>query len=115
VDVEGVVIAGHTRLAAARSLGMTEVPVIVCEGLSPEQVRALRLADNQVASLSTWEERLLFKELSELRAAEVDWSTLGFSSVELDRLLAPEPVEGHTDPDAVPPTPETSVSLPETV
>ncbi len=115
LDADGVIIAGHTRLAAAKSLGMTEVPVAVIVDLSPEQIRALRLADNQTASLSSWQEDLLFKELESLRAADVNLSTLGFSDAELSCLLAPPGIEGHTDPDAIPPAPERPVSEPATI
>ena len=51
VDEEGVIIAGHTRILAARKLGMTEIPVHVARGLTKAQVRGLRLADNRVAGV----------------------------------------------------------------
>ena len=51
VDEKGVVISGHLRLAAAQSLGMSEVPVVVCDSLSSDQVRALRIADCQAPLL----------------------------------------------------------------
>jgi len=50
VDENGEVISGHIRLVAAQYLGITDVPVVVCDDLSPEQVRALRLADSPVAT-----------------------------------------------------------------
>src|SRR5438132_9664016 len=55
VDEEGTIIVGHTRYKAAIKLGMKEVPVHVAVGLSPEQAKAYRLADNQTATLSTWD------------------------------------------------------------
>ncbi len=55
VDGDGVIIVGHTRLKAAYKLGLTEVPVHVARGLTPEQVKAYRIADNQTSSLSGWD------------------------------------------------------------
>src|SRR5438874_3722223 len=55
VDEQGVIIVGHTRYKAALKLGMTEVPVHVAVGLSPEQARAYRIADNQTNRLSEWD------------------------------------------------------------
>src|SRR5580693_9999691 len=59
VDEEDVIIVGHTRYKAALKLGLTEVPVHVAKGLSPAQAKAYRLADNQTATLSQWNEHLL--------------------------------------------------------
>src|ERR1017187_4265617 len=56
VDEDGVIIVGHTRYKAALKLGLTEVPVHVAVGLSPAQAKAYRLADNQTASLSSWDD-----------------------------------------------------------
>src|SRR5262245_3902652 len=52
VDEDGVIIVGHTRYKAAVHIGMTEVPVHVARGLSPAQVKAYRIADNQTASVA---------------------------------------------------------------
>ena len=78
IDANGILIAGHTRLRAARKLELATVPVIRATDLTPEQVRAFRLADNQVASLSKWDYDLLPIELDELRNLGIDWSLLGF-------------------------------------
>jgi hypothetical protein len=66
IDAQGVIVAGHTRLKAAKELGMKEVPCIVADDLTPEQVKAFRLADNQVSSVATYDENLLREELLEL-------------------------------------------------
>ena len=50
IDAAGVIVAGHTRLKAAKELGMEEVPCIVADDLTPEQIKAFRLADNMTAS-----------------------------------------------------------------
>ncbi|MGD9791122.1 MAG: DNA modification methylase [Phycisphaerales bacterium] len=112
VDAEGVVVCGHTRLKAARHLGLDTVPVHVAKELSPEQIRALRIADNQVHSLSTWDRELLPLELEALKDLDVDLSLLGFSDEELRDFLAPPPTEGLTDPDDVPEPPDEAVTKP---
>jgi ParB-like chromosome segregation protein Spo0J len=63
VDENDVIIVGHTRYKAALKLGMTEVPVHVARGLTPEQARAYRIADNQTATLATWNDDRLAQEL----------------------------------------------------
>lgn len=76
VDVDNVIIAGHTRLKAAQKLGLETVPVIVAADLSPEKVKAFRLADNKTGELSTWDDELLMQELAEL--SEYNMEDLGF-------------------------------------
>src|SRR5687768_66497 len=66
VDEQGVVVVGHTRLLAARKLGLTEVPVHVAEGLSEAQVKAYRLADNATNEIAEWDYKLLPIELAGL-------------------------------------------------
>ena len=66
VDREGVVIAGHTRLKAAEKLGLAEVPVHIARELTADQVRALRIADNKLHELSSWDMELLPLELADL-------------------------------------------------
>lgn len=112
VDAGGVLIAGHTRLKAARKLGMKQVPVIRADDLTPEQVQAFRIADNQTASIATWDYQLLPLELKDLQAADFDLDLLGFGADELARLLAPPGTEGLTDPDDVPDPPEEPVTQP---
>src|SRR3982075_3293798 len=72
VDEQGVIIVGHTRFKAALKLGLTEVPVHVAVGLSPAQARAYRLADNQTASLSSWDDDKLPLELVALQGMDFD-------------------------------------------
>ncbi|MCL2001656.1 MAG: ParB N-terminal domain-containing protein, partial [Planctomycetes bacterium] len=87
VDMDGVVVTGHTRLAAATRLGLAEVPVVVLADLPPEKIKAYRIADNQTGSLATWDDNLLPIELSALREAGFDLSLIGFPEGELDRML----------------------------
>ena len=69
VDTEGVIIAGHTRVKAARKLGLASVPVIIASDLSPDQVRAYRIADNRLAEMAQWNVELLPIELADLQNA----------------------------------------------
>ena len=86
VDEHDNVIAGHTRLLAARKLHLQTVPVIVCEGLSPEEVRGLRLADNRTAQETTWEFGRLNDELADLASLGFDLALTGFDPDELAGL-----------------------------
>ena len=69
VDAEGVIVCGHTRWKAAAKLGLIRVPVQVARDLSPEQLRAYRIADNQTASIAEWDFEILPIELKNLQAA----------------------------------------------
>ena len=114
VGVDGVIIAGHARVMAARKLGMTEAPVIVLDHLSQAQRRALVIADNRLAQDAGWDEEMLRVELEALREDEFNLDLLGFADDEIEALLA-EPddsIAGNTEDDAVPETPETAVTVP---
>ena len=113
VDAEGVVICGHTRLKAARKLELDEVPVHVATGLTPEQIRAYRLADNATRDLSSWDYDLLPIELSALGDAGYDLGLIGFPEDELAGLMETgELKDGLTDPDAVPEPPDEATTQP---
>ncbi len=111
VDEEGVVIVGHTRLLAARSLGLGQVPVHVASGLTPEKVKAYRLADNRTAQETSWDSELLLLELSELVDLDIDTALTGFEPEEIAAFLA-SPTEGLTDEDEAPEAPEEPTSKP---
>ena len=114
VDEDNVIICGHTRILAAKHLGLDTVPVHVAKGLTPEQVKAYRIADNKTGEIAEWDYDLLPLELADLQMANFDLSLLGFEAEELDVLLNGENVvtDGETDPDAVPEVPEEPVSKP---
>ena len=89
VDADNVIICGHTRRLAALMLKLDEVPVIVADDLSDEQIRAYRLADNRVAELAEWDEQALREELAKIQG--IDLSGLGFDrqmlqGVQMDSL-----------------------------
>ncbi len=77
IDADGVIVAGHTRLKAAKELGMKEVPCIVADDLTPEQTRAFRVADNKTAEIAEWDIELLNTELLDLEA-NFDMADFGF-------------------------------------
>ena len=84
VDNEGVIIAGHTRYKAAKKLGLKHVPVIVADNLTPDQVKAYRLADNKTAELADWDMDLLNDELDQIR--NIDMSDFGFDELDDDQI-----------------------------
>jgi len=106
VDGEKGIIAGHGRLAAARKLGMTEVPVIELAHLTDTQKKALILADNKLALNAGWDNELLAIELKELELEGFDLELTGFDPDEIAALTPVEITDGLTDEDAVPETPE---------
>jgi DNA modification methylase len=112
VDVDGVIICGHTRWKAAQKLGLEKVPVHVAKDLTPEQIKAYRIADNQTASLAEWNYDLLPLELADLQAANYDLGLLGFDAEELAKLLDPGVEDGLTDPDEIPAPPDEATTQP---
>src|ERR1700726_2446912 len=83
----GEVVDGHLRLKAARQLGTTEVPVILCDEWTEAQVKAFRLMVNRSVAWADWDEELLSLELQELSASDFDLSLTGFDPKEIDDLL----------------------------
>ena len=111
VRSDGEVVDGHLRLKAARKLGITEVPVILCDEWTTAQVKAFRLMVNRSVAWAEWDEELLALELQETQASDFDLSLTGFEDGELARLLAAQDsAEGLTDEDSIPEIPETPVS-----
>ena len=97
VDKDNVLIVGHGRLMAAKTLGMKKVPTLRIEHLTPNQVKAYRIADNQLALNAGWDMDLLGLDLTELSDAEFDIDLLGFDAKDLDALIGNK--EGLTDPE----------------
>ncbi|MBU6280376.1 MAG: ParB/Srx family N-terminal domain-containing protein [Actinomycetales bacterium] len=88
VDSSDGIIAGHGRLAAAKVIGMTMVPVIVLDHLTAEQRRAYVIADNKLALNAGWDVDLLSQEIQGLSEVDFDISLLGFSDAEIEGLAA---------------------------
>lgn len=78
IDANGEIIAGHTRLKAAKKLGLKEVPCIIADDLTPDQIKAFRLADNKTAELADWDIELLQIELEDIK---LDMSHFGFDTM----------------------------------
>lgn len=93
VDSDGVIVTGHTRAKAAEKLGLESVPVIVASDLSPEQVKAFRLADNKTSELAEWDMGKLYIELGEIE--NIDMNDFGFN-IDLPELG--DPTVGIDDP-----------------
>lgn len=85
VDENMVIISGHTRRLAALKLSMEKVPVIIAKDLSEEQVRAFRLADNRVASFSSWDEEKLKEEIADIN--NIDLSDFGFKKDKIEDIF----------------------------
>lgn len=83
IDKNNVIIAGHTRKKAAMKLGLKTVPCIVADDLTPEQVKAFRVADNKTAELAQWDFGLLEQELGELAELDFDMEQFGFEETEI--------------------------------
>ena len=105
VDADLNVIAGHGRLLAAQRLGLSEVPTISLEHLTPEQARAFAIADNRLTENATWDDRLLGEQLRELSKLNLDFSleVTGFEIGEIDLLI--EAADPQADPDDEVPSP----------
>jgi DNA modification methylase len=111
IDADNSIIAGHGRVLAARKLRMQDVPAIRLAHLTEAQKRAYVIADNKLALNAGWDVELLRLEINDLRGLEFDVALTGFSTEELDALMAPPGTEGLTDPDAIPEAPEHPIAV----
>lgn len=110
IDPDQGIIAGHGRLAAAQLIGMKEVPAITLHDLTPDQRRALVIADNRLALDAGWDMETLGLEIKALQDANFDIDVLGFDGSEIDEILGRSRSVGATDEDDVPEAPEVPVS-----
>ena len=110
VDEQGTIIAGHGRVLAAQSLGLTEVPVMVATGWTEAQRRAYVIFDNKVALNAGWDAELLPIELGDLKGMGFDLTLTGFGELELEKLLLG--TDGDGDPDEAPEPPAEPISKP---
>lgn len=112
VDRDGVIIAGHTRLQAARKLQLAAVPVHVAKDLTDGQVKAYRLMDNRSHQETEWDFDLLGPEIADLQAMSVDLALSGFDLAEINKLLEQESAAGLTDEDNAPEIQEQAITVP---
>lgn len=86
IDADDEIIAGHTRLKAAKQLGLKTVPCLVADDLTPEQIKAFRIADNKVSEFAMWDDEKLIAEINDLRAVDFDFTTTGFDLIDIEKL-----------------------------
>jgi len=110
IDDEKSIIAGHGRVAAAKALGMTEVPCLRLSAMSTDEKRAYLIADNRLAEAAGWDRELLALELQDLIDIDFDVSVTGFDQTEIDAVLSEQAdasLEGAPEPaDDIPPISE---------
>lgn len=99
IDANGVIVCGHTRWKAAKQLGMKEVPCHVATDLTPEQVKAYRVADNRMSEISDWDMDSLIAEIESMTAAGIDIGPLGWDDQELQQLLGRVDFQPGTEED----------------
>ena len=104
IDKDGVLIAGHGRMEAAKKLKMTEIPCVIADHLTPAQLRAYMLADNRIQLDGGWDEEILKIELSELAALDFDLSFTGFDVSEVSSYVRRVDVDEIEDDVPEPPT-----------
>jgi DNA modification methylase len=106
VRSDGEVVDGHLRLKGAHKLGITEIPVILCDEWTQAQVKAFRLLVNRSVTWADWDEELLALELQEIQGLDFNLDLTGFDVPEIEDLLAvPQDNE-----EAVPPLPQVATS-----
>ena len=110
IDGADEIVAGHARVVASISLGMTDVPTVRVGHLSPAQIRAYVIADNRLAENAGWDRELLALELKELSVQpNFDVTVTGFEMAEIDLLIGEA---SHGEPDEADAIPEIDRSLP---
>lgn len=110
IDAAGIIIAGHGRLQAAKTLNLTEVPCIRLSGLTEDQRRAYVIADNQLALNAGWDLEMLRLELDKLQAADFDIEVIGFDDDFIGELLNTNLVDGLVDEDECPDQPDNALT-----
>lgn len=113
VDRHNQIVAGHGRVEAARKLGLSEVPVICLDHLSPEEIRAYAIADNRLAELAGWDKQALALEFADLVKIESDFdvSITGFDAGEIDLIIQGAEERPNVD-DALPDVPTNPITSP---
>ena len=97
IDEQNEIIAGHTRVKAAKKLGMSQVPCIVADDLTEAQKKAFRIADNKTAEIADWDIDQLLTELKELDELGIDVEDVGFDDSEIEELMKdPEEANPYT-------------------
>lgn len=87
IGKDNVIVTGHTRLLAAKKLGLETVPCVIADDLTPAQIKAFRIADNKTAEFSEWDDEMLKLEFEELGELDFDLNLTGFDKSEVEKLL----------------------------
>ncbi len=95
IDSENVIVCGHTRYKAAKKLKLKDIPCVVADDLTEEQIKAFRLADNKVGELAEWDFDLLAGELDEI--FDIDMAEFGFDLSETDAASDPQAIDLDDD------------------
>ena len=94
VTKDGVIVTGHTRYKACLELGFKEIPCVIADDLSEEEIKAFRVVDNKVGEISFWDNDLLADEIRDL---DIDMTDFGFGDFELNILLGDFKPESYDD------------------
>ena len=108
IDKENVIVCGHTRYKACLQLGIKKVPCIIADDLTPEQIKAFRLAENRTNELATWDNEKLKAELQGLIRSDFDIGDLGFS---MDDFYTDETIDVVEDNYQIPENPKPKAKL----
>jgi len=111
IKADGNVIDGHLRLKAARAAGITEIPVLIADDMTDEQIKAFRISVNRMAELAEWDMGLLEKELEEMKALDIDLDLTGLDVDFIDQLVGNDR-QGLTDEDEIPEPPKEPITKP---
>ena len=103
--IVSVIIAGHGRAEAAKALSLKEIPALYLNDLTKEQINALRIAHNKIASNATWDNEALKFELEQLQLEDFNLDVLGFELEDIERLLMPTVADEPTPPVSLTPKP----------
>lgn len=98
IDKDNIIVTGHTRYKAALKLGLKEIPCIKADDLTPEQIKAFRLADNKTGEFATWDADKLLEELGDLEALNFDLEAIGFETLTTDIDTFFAPIEDYLSP-----------------
>ncbi|RLA39668.1 MAG: chromosome partitioning protein ParB [Gammaproteobacteria bacterium] len=97
VKSDGLIVDGHFRLKAARKIGLKLLPVILCDDMSDDEIRAFRLSVNKAAELADWDMDLLAEEIKALQDSDFNVEVLGFDAVNLISIMSGEGAENDVD------------------
>lgn len=96
IEKDGTIVTGHTRFEACKKLGIEEIPCIVADDLTKQQIKAFRIADNKTNDMAEWNDDLLSIELKDI-LDDIDMTDFGFGEFELSILTEDMEPEDYDD------------------